>query len=733
MKVFELAKHLGVTAKEVMARLRDLGFEMKNPMSVVSDEAMDCLRSGQARQVEEPAPEPAPAAAEVTPPAVEAPAPAADHAAPEGELDEVAGEIGADTKARLEREERAAVKTPPPRRQKPETIKPPPRKAAARTIQPPKGKPRAKAAVPSGPPADGVIHMRGGILVKDLAVQLGMKPNEVIAELMKLNILASINQMIDAAVARQVAEKHGFTVETERKPVRPATPQPSLEEPEEAEDRDEDMLLRPPVVTFLGHVDHGKTSLLDRIRDAKVAAGEAGGITQHIGAYTVEAGGHPITFLDTPGHAAFTAMRARGANLTDIAVIIIAADDGIMPQTREAIQHAQAAGVAVMVAINKVDLPGANVDRVKTQLQAEGLAPDDWGGETVCCPVSAHTGEGLDHLLEMIVLQADMLDLRANPRRRAEGFVVEARMEPGMGPTANVLVKRGTLKLGDVIRCGPYCGRVRALINDHGHKVKSAGPSTPVKCLGLPGVPGAGEAFKVYSNEKVARTLADGEQARLRHEQLDAPRKASLDNLFDQIQLADRVELKVVLKADTQGSVEAIAHSLREIKSDKVSLSIILSGTGNITGNDVMLASASDAIILGFHVSKEPGVDAMAKHEGVEIRLHQIIYELIDQVRDAMVGLLKPVVEEVTRGRAEVRQVFELSRGGRVAGCLVVQGTITPRYRVRVRRGKEVLGEGLIETLKHFQDTVNEVREGQECGLRLDKSLTFNTGDILEF
>ncbi|MBL7077997.1 MAG: translation initiation factor IF-2 [Kiritimatiellae bacterium] len=726
MKVFQIAKELGVTSKEVLAKLHDMGVVAKNQVAVVDDEMLAVLR-GEALPPPTPlvlqSPQgdggvPAPASAPAAAP--EAEKPAAKGAPAVKEAPAASAALSPSTKARAKAKAKEKSKEATP---------------AAPAAKPvPETEPQTvDSTLPLAEVVDGnVLRLRGPIIVKNLAEVLDLKPNIIIAELMKMNILAAINQSIDVNVIRKIAEKHGFTVQVEKRGPRPSIENKLAERPED-EDQPEDMMPRPPVVTFLGHVDHGKTSLLDQIRNAKVAAGESGGITQHIGAYTVEVGGKKITFLDTPGHAAFTAMRARGANLTDVAVIIIAADDGIMPQTREAIKHVQAADVSMMIAINKIDMPAADVQRVMQQLQAEGLAPEEWGGEVICCPVSAETGEGIDHLLEMILLQADILELKANPTRRSEGFVIEAQLEPGMGPTANLLVKRGSLTVGDVILCGQYCGKVRALLNDHGAKVKSAGPSTPVKCLGLPGVPGAGDRFQVFANEKAAKSLAAEEAQKLRQESLYTPVKTSLDSLFSQIEEGQKMELKVVLKADTQGSVEAIASSLEEIESDKVVLNIILSGTGNVTGNDVMLASASDAIILAFHVGKETGVDATAKHEGVEIRLHQVIYELIDEVRDAMTGLLKPVIQEDVRGEAEIRKVFVVGKRTKVAGCLVVKGNVRPKYRARVRRGDEILSQGRIESLKHFQDEVAEVRESQECGIRLDKAMDYEEGDRLEF
>ena len=548
-----------------------------------------------------------------------------------------------------------------------------------------------------------------------------------------MNVFASINERLDIKLARQVAEKHGFILEHEKRAVDQKPRPKQLQEDETEEDRPEDMEPRHPVVTFLGHIDHGKTSLLDRIRNSAIAKSEAGGITQHIGAYVVEQNGHCITFLDTPGHAAFTAMRARGANLTDIAVIMIAADDGIMPQTEEAIKHAQAANTTIFVAINKMDLPNANQEHVMQQLQAIGLVPEEWGGTVICCPVSAQTGQGVDHLLEMILLQADVLELKANPKARAQGYVIEAQMEQGMGPTVNFLVTRGTLHVGDIIVCGPYWGRVKALLNDHGVKVRTAGPSMPVKCLGLSGVPQAGEQFKVYSNDKVARSVAEARSVELRTHQLTTPKKVSLDDLFDQMNKNDRLDLHLILKCDTQGSLEAIQQSLDQIKSDKVTITIILAGVGNINVNDVLLASASDAVIIGFHVSKEEGVTQAEKQEGVEIRFYSIIYQIIDHIKEAMTGMLAPEIREKHMGNAEVRQIFPFAKKEKVAGCLVINGRISSRCKARVKRGEDIIYEGSIISLKRFQDDASEVRETQECGVRLDNFSDFEAGDIIEF
>ena len=591
------------------------------------------------------------------------------------------------------------------------------------------------------PSADSnIIEMKKPkIVVKEFAERMGMKPNQVVAELMKMNIFASINQEIDLKVAKEIGAKHGFTVCKEEKKKAPV-PEPksvkvAAKKEADQSDSPEAMRPRPPVVTFMGHVDHGKTSLLDKIRNTRVVAGESGGITQHIGAYTVELNDHKITFLDTPGHAAFTAMRARGANLTDVVVLVVAADDGVMPQTIEAIKHAKAAGVCVIIAMNKMDLRAANPDRLKQQLQEQGIMVEDWGGSIGCCPVSAITGEGINGLLERIILESEMLELKANPDKPAHGFVVEAQMEPGMGPTASLLVKSGTLKLGDSVLCGLSWGRVKALISDQGKKIRSAGPSMAVKILGLTSVPGAGDEFQVVGSDREAKAISDELQTENRRLSLEggvAPKKMSLEDLFGAGAVEEKKELKVIIKADVQGSVEAIEHSLRGIKSDKVEIKIISDDVGNVTVNDVLLASASDAIILGFHTGKENGTNAAAKREGVEIRIYSIIYELIDDVENAMKGLLEPELREQVIGSAEIREVFQLSKKSKIAGCMVMSGRITAKANIRIKRGQEILFEGKIGSLKRFQNEANEVRQGQECGIRPDNFINFEAGDSIE-
>jgi len=725
MRVHELAKLLDIGSKECIAKLQALGVEAKSHSSSVDASVVEKLVA-QAKGAAPVAPAAAAPVATPAPAAVPAPAPVKVAAPAPAPAKPVAAPVHAKAPAKAHSHAPAAAPKhhAPPAAHKPAHA---PAPAAA-----PAPAPAAPAS--AGAADERLIRIRGPVVVRELAEMLGLRPNVLIAELMSMNILASITAKVDVPVARDVAEKHGFRLEHEKRAGehKPVLDKKTIETEEDA-DRPEDLVPRSPVVTFLGHVDHGKTSLLDRIRKTSVVDDEFGGITQHIGAYSVHTQGRRITFLDTPGHAAFTAMRARGANLTDIAVIIVAADDGIMPQTREAIQHARAANVNIMVAVNKMDLPTANLERVKRQLQADGLASEDWGGQTIVCPVSAQTGLGIDHLLEMILLQAELLDLKANPRRRARGFVIEAELEPGMGPTVNLLVTNGTLNVGDFILCGTNCGKVRALINDHGVKVKSADPATPVKCLGLSGVPDAGAEFRVFENERLARQMAQDTATQIKLKQLTAPKRVSLENLFTQLEGDKRSELRVVLKADTQGGIEAIQHALGEIKSEKVLLNVLLAATGNITENDVMLARASGGVVLGFCVGKEAGVDSLARREGVEVRLHNIIYEMLDQVRDAMLGLLAPEYKETVVGTAQILQTFSVGKNGRAAGCRVNRGNVTPRLKARVRRGTEVLFEGSIVSLKHFQESVSEVREGQECGIRLDRFSDFDTGDLLEF
>jgi len=576
-------------------------------------------------------------------------------------------------------------------------------------------------------------------VVRELADQLKQKPFKIIADLMEAGVFANVNQAIEEAIAQKVCAKYGFKFEVEKRERGSGIVHAPVRKVElDIEDKPEDLAPRAPVVTIMGHVDHGKTTLLDVIRKSNVAAGEAGGITQHIGAYTISFP-HPerkkelvqVTFLDTPGHAAFSSMRARGANVTDIVVLVVAANDGVMPQTLEALSHARAAKVPILVAVNKVDHPNASPLKVRQQLQDKGLVPDDWGGDTIFVDVSALTKQNVDKLIEMLLLQADLLELKANPNRRAKGNVIESGLEPG-GPTATVLVRKGTLRVSDVIICSQYYGRVRALISEEGKRLKEAGPSVAVKVLGLNGVPEAGLEFSVVEDEKAARDLAEQRGQAAKASGLEAKTtKVTLENLFKQLESNSNKALKVVVKADTQGSVEAIVDALKKIETDKVALEVIHSAVGTITESDVALASASDAVILGFHTRIDSGVADKAKHEGVQIKLYAIIYELIDQVKEAMAGLLEPILKDNTVGVAEVRKVFDLSKGVPVAGCMVTSGRIV-KGKVRVRRRKEIIYEGITQSLRRFQDEVNEVRAGMECGIRIDGFSEVQVGDQIE-
>ena len=589
-------------------------------------------------------------------------------------------------------------------------------------------------------PADGpLIALKPPIIVRDLAEAMKRKPFQLIADLMSLNVFANVNQSIEEPIARDICAKNGFRFRLERRErgaglVKATTKKKVVLD---SEDKEEDLQLRAPVVTIMGHVDHGKTTLLDVIRHSNVTAGEAGGITQHIGAYTINVP-HPenpkkleqITFLDTPGHAAFSAMRARGANVTDIVILVVGADDGVMPQTMEALSHAQAAEVPIIVAVNKIDHPSANPTMARTQLQEKGVVCEEWGGETIFVDVSALKNTNVEKLLEMVLLQAEVLELKANPTRSAVGNVVESAMEAG-GPTATLLVRKGTLKVGDIMVCGNYFGKARALIDHEGKRIKEAGPSSAVKVLGLNGVPEAGAEFNIVPNDKEARNICEDRITKERDESVARKRKMTLESLFSRTQADSDKTLKLIIKADTQGSVEAIVDSINKIESDKVQSEVVHSGVGSISESDATLASASDAVILGFHAKIDTGVGEVAKREGVQIKLYAIIYELIEEVKEAMAGLLDPLMKDVVTGQAEVRKIFELSKGGNVAGCAVTSGKLL-RGKMRVVRKGDLVYEGISHTLKRFKDEVNEVRSGMECGIRLDGFDDFQEGDIIE-
>ena len=579
------------------------------------------------------------------------------------------------------------------------------------------------------------ISIRGAVIVKDLAAKLNIKPNRLIADLMGLKILASINQRVEPDIATKVAEKYGFKVTIEHardkaaaKPVLKAIDADDLI----PEDPPETLKPRAPVITFLGHVDHGKTTLMDWIRKEHVAAGEAGGITQQISAYQVELAGKKITFLDTPGHAAFSAMRARGAQITDIAVLIVAADDGIMPQTEECIKVCRRTGVQIMVAITKADKPTANIDRVKQQLQKRGLTPEDWGGDIICCPVSGVTGQGVDSLLENILVQAEVLELQANPDRRANGFVIESELQQGLGPCATLLVTGGTLKVGDAILIGEHFGKVRALIDDHGRRIKEAPPATPVKCTGLSGVPEAGSEFRVMLDEKRARTLAEQTAQEKKEQELSTSKAATLDALMSAMAAEGKRELNVIVKSDTQGSLEAIVQALNEIKSEKVGLNIIGTGTGNVSLTDVKSAAAGKSIVVGFDIGTDSGVQQQARHDGVRINSFRIIYELLDHVKNSMLDLLPPEYKEVVLGHAEIKAIYDIGKLGKIAGSQMLDGKLVAKEKYRILRNKAQVWDGKVQTLRHFKDEVKEVTGQQECGVCFANFEGFQVGDTIE-
>ena len=570
-----------------------------------------------------------------------------------------------------------------------------------------------------------IIRISEVITVADLARAMGVKAGEVLKKLIDMGMMATINQALDHDTATLVAVEFEYQVENVAFDAEQA-----LEAAQEISDGD--VATRAPVVTMMGHVDHGKTSLLDAVRTTNVAAREAGGITQHIGAYTVGVRGRQITFLDTPGHAAFTAMRARGAQVTDIVVLVVAADDGVMPQTVEAINHARAAGVPIVVAINKIDKPDANVERVRQELSNHGLVPEEWGGDTTAIGVSAKTSEGIDQLLEMLLLQADVLELKANPNRQAKGVIIEARLDRGRGPVATVLVQEGTLVVGDSFVCGVEFGRLRAMMDDKGNRVKSAGPSMPVEILGIGGVPAAGDVLIAVQDEQKARQVAGHRANKQRDADMAKTAKVSLDDLYLQVKQGDVRDLKVVLKADVQGSVEAVTDALQRLSTDEVRLSVIHGSVGGITESDVLLASASNGVIIGFNVRPEPKAAALAEREGVDIRLYTIIYEALNELRDALEGLLEPTKKESVLGRAEVRNTFSVSGVGVIAGCFVTDGKLVRNAAARLLRDNVVVHEGRIGSLKRFKDDAREVQAGYECGAGLEGYSDVKVGDVIE-
>lgn len=682
LRVYELAKELKVSSKDLMELLPEFGVKVKNHMSTLDDDLVEQVRESLGVS----------------------------------EISDLP-EAVADLEIEEEEERRRPEKRPRPKGKGKE----------GRAERPPRAeRPKERAAEKEPEPAETKeIELPERMTVQELAARLGRPGSQVVKLLFARGIMAGLNQTIEFDVAAQVANNFGIAVK------RAAEPEPKTTLAEE-EDRPEDLRERPPVVTVMGHVDHGKTSLLDAIRNTRVTAQEAGGITQHIGASVVEHNGRKIVFLDTPGHEAFTAMRARGAQVTDIAVLVVAADDGVMPQTVEAINHAKAAGVPIIVAINKIDKPGARPDLVKQQLTEYGLVAEEWGGDTICLPVSAVRKEGIEELLEMILLVADMQELKANPNRPAVGTIIEAQLDRGRGPVATVLVQKGTLRVGDAVVAGTAAGRVRAMINDKGQRVSSAGPSEPVSVLGFSEVPQAGDILKVVQDEKTARALADQAKERLREKELKLSPRLTLDELYQRIQEGKVKELNLVVKADVQGSVEAVSQALEKLSNQEVKVKVIHGGVGAITETDVMLAAASNAIIIGFNVRPEGKAAQAAEEEKVDVRLYRVIYDAIDDVKAAMQGLLAPKLREVSLGRAEVRAIFHVPKAGTVAGCYVQEGKFTRDAAVRLVRDGVVVYEGKISSLRRFKDDVREVAAGYECGIALANFQDIKEGDVLE-
>jgi translation initiation factor IF-2 len=564
------------------------------------------------------------------------------------------------------------------------------------------------------------------ITIKEFSEGIQKRSAEVIKKLMKLGMLATINQEIDFETATLIAEEFGITTEL----------QVEVKEEDilfdDTEDTDELLQTRPPVVVVMGHVDHGKTSLLDKIRSASVVKGEAGGITQHIGAYTVKLKGRLITFLDTPGHEAFTTMRARGAQVTDIAILVVAADDGVMPQTIEAINHAKAANTEIVVAINKMDRPGANPDKVKQELSLHGVLPEEWGGTTIVVPVSAHTGEGIDELLEMVLLTADIMDLKADPNKQAKGTVIEAKLDKSRGPVATVLVQRGTLRCGDTLVTGSIVGRVRAMTDDKGASVKKAGPSVPVEVLGLPEVPDAGEIFYAVTDEKVARQLVEKRRVKQREDQLRKSSRMTLETLSESLAAGEVKDLNLIVKADVQGSVEAVIQSLEKLSTDEIHVKVIHGAVGAVTETDLILADVSNAVIIGFNIRPGVTIAEKAKEIGVDIKLYRVIYNAIEDVQAAIKGMLKPIFEEAILGHIEIRQIFKVSNIGTIGGAYVTDGKVPRSSEVRVVRNGIVVHEGKLASLKRFKDDAKEVQAGYECGLSIENFNDIKEGDIIE-
>jgi len=593
-----------------------------------------------------------------------------------------------------------------------------------------------QGAAEGGEKSGNVITIKPPIIVSALADLMELKSFQLMADLIKLEVFVAPHQAIEPDIAEKLCEMHGFTFEREKREKGGGVhkEKKKIKEPKakKIEEEDQETLeYRAPIITFMGHVDHGKTSLLDFVRKSRVTSGEAGGITQHIGAYRVERDGRPISFIDTPGHSIFTEMRARGADVTDIVVLVVAADDGIMPQTIEAIDHAKKAEKAIIVAINKCDMPGADPARVKTQLMEHSLQPVDFGGDIECVEVSAVTGQGMDELIELMALQAEVLELKANPRANARASVIEASIQAGKGPTATVMVQAGTLKVGVPFICGPYAGKVKTMLNDLGEQVKEAGPATPVEIIGFAELPHVGDELVQMKDERAAKKLSEERLEEKRNVRLVRPKQSRMEDLLSMVEGDNTIQLKIILKGDVQGSVQAIENAINQIKSDKVEPRFIKSAAGAITENDILMASSSDAVVLGFNTKVESNAVRTAKREGVQVKLFSIVYELIDTVEEAMLGLLDPLTRESIIGHAEVKQVFKVRRG-RAAGCVATDGKVTRTSHARVLRGGVPVYDGKMSTLRRHNDEVEEVKQGIECGIRLGDFDEYEEGDIIE-
>ena len=732
-RVHEIAKAQGLTSKELLSKLKAAGIEAKAAQSSVEEsDALAALKGSRdggspAATATKAAPKKAPAAERAATKSDGAPkaeakakAPAADGASASAPAKKGPAKkrrrVVIDSQAA--RRDHIAKTQPPPR---------PPRRRGGRRRRPLLEEPSDREL--KQPEEQPAIRVNSGATVREVAESLGLSAAEVIKALMKEGQMATLTQTLTDESVESIAKEFDREIEIV------TTADEEVEAEEVEEDEEADLIDRPPVITVMGHVDHGKTSLLDAIRQTHVVAGEAGGITQHIGAYQVDHDGKKLTFLDTPGHEAFTAMRARGASVTDVAVIVVAADDGVMPQTVEAIDHARAAGVPILVAVNKVDKEGADPNRVRTELAQQDLNPEEWGGDTVYADVSAKTKDGLDNLLEMITLVTDLEELGANPDAPASGTVVEAELDPGRGPVTGVLIQRGTLHIGDAVVAGPVWGKVRAMLDDKGERVEEATPGTPVEVLGFDGVSEAGEHVQVVENERKARSLAQERETRLKTEQLARrqARKVTLEEVFQRASEGQLNELNIVLKADVSGSLEALQDEIAKLPQEQVPVNVIHAQTGGINESDVMLAAASDAVIIGFNVRPLADARRAADQEGVDIRTYTVIYKVTEELRAAMEGMLEPEEVEETLGQAEVKQTFKASRVGTIAGCLVTDGKVTRGANVRLVRDGTIVWTGRVGSLRRFKDDVAEVEEGQECGIVLEGYADIKEGDVLEF